>query len=157
MKRVYGLFLLIAAVAVAIPAIERMMSRHSGRSARSEGHAAPESTKASTPPLRGTLYRWRDAGGTLHIESSPPADRSRYEAIPYLSRRPAGPEQGADSIAGGNSRQSTPPTAKQQHLDESPLSVYSPGGLNELLDRVQTTAGQLDERRQTFRDLKDDL
>ena len=104
----------------------------------------------------GRLYRWRDANGTLHLESNPPSDGSPYETITYTKPIPEESEEATDT--GHEQPQKMPediPAA--QELLDNPLKVYTPEGFDQLLEQVDKTAQQLNERDRLLETLGDDL
>ena len=112
---------------------------------------AAEEENATAKTQTGTLYRWRDADGTVHIESSPPPAGVEFEAITYQGQTG---ETNADAAPQTTINSSA--DAQEKRLDP-PLSVYTPEGINELMDQVDQTAKQMGERDKLLEVLQDDL
>lgn len=105
-------------------------------------------TRDETSPAEVQVYRWRDASGTLHIESRPPPAGTQAEVLTFRGqKRPPVAEP-----ASSDERQSRPSDPVRQ-----PLSVYTPDGLDQLLDRLDQTIEQMDERRSMMEELQKDL
>jgi hypothetical protein len=104
---------------------------------------------SATKTRTGSMYRWRDENGVLHIESTPPHGIP-FEEIEYLHRAVA---SGEESQSGA----STPPAASQPEGREPPLWLYSPGGMERLLDEAARTAKKLEDRRRVIDELKGDF
>ena len=97
----------------------------------------------------GSLYRWRDANGTLHIESRPPSSDIPFETIEYATPvKTTTPETSGESSTAEN---------VGPQLPETPVSVYTPDGISELLERVDETAKKIEEREQLLNELEDEL
>jgi len=162
MKLFWSLVLALIALGVALPFLDRV--------AEQAGAVAPEGRAPTAPADRsdfldgaerktGELYRWRDARGTLHIESAPPppgieAEVLRYDVpapvdgararAPGLSTEPGVPaDPGADPGAG-----------RRSDLGDHPLRAYTPDGLEALLDEAAETSRQLEERNRTLEALE---
>lgn len=150
MRLLWSLILTGVALAVAIPLLERVRDQDEGEGASGRGWL--RSSPSSEPdreqaPVAGTFYRWRDANGTVHLESTPPPVGTAFEAIGYQTKSPSSPE--AATV------QSPQDTGAQ--LDENPLRVYTPDGIEELMKQVDQTATQLKNREKALEQLKDQL
>ena len=97
----------------------------------------------------GYLYRWRDADGTIHIQSKPPGPDVQATKITYRRQKVEKVEDQA--------KVTTPPASKQHGLLAQPLSVYTPEGFEQLLDAVDETASKLQDRNQILDKLNQDL
>jgi hypothetical protein len=102
-----------------------------------------------TETRTGSMYRWRDENGVLHIESTPPHGIP-FEEIEYHHRAVA---SGEESQSGA----STPPVASHPEGRESPLWPYSRGGMERLLDEAARTAKKLEDRQRVIDELKGDF
>ena len=158
MKLLWSMIVTVIVLGLAVPVILNRMSPEkgpqpgpagnwvNGLSGRSDNAAEEEEQVVRS----GTMYRWRDPNGTLHIESEPPPSGVKSEAIEYTSvveRTPA--ETPEEQTTGGSSTKGEP--------SKDPLSVYTPEGFSELLDRVDETAKRIDERDQLLKDLEGEL
>lgn len=99
----------------------------------------------------GALYGWRDAGGTVHISSSPPAGNVEPDWVRSFDRPAAGPGRGAAPAADAAD------AAAADDARLAPFGVYSPQGLRELRERAGEVAEELDDRRRLMDRLADDL
>ncbi len=97
----------------------------------------------------GYLYRWRDANGTIHIQSKPPGPELQATRITYQKQKVEKVEAQA--------KVTPPPASKQHGLLAKPLSVYTPEGFEQLLDTVEETADKLQDRNQVLEKLSKDL
>jgi len=97
----------------------------------------------------GYLYRWRDANGTIHIQSKPPGPDQQATKITYQKQRIEKVED--------QGKVTTPPASEQHGLLAKPLAVYSPEGFEQLLDAVEETASKLQGRNQVLENLNKDL
>ncbi len=98
------------------------------------------------PPSEGALYIWRDERGVTQIRSEPPPQSVQPQVVPF-ERKPARSETpGAEAVT-----EATPREPK------SPLSVYTPEGMEDLMEQVEETARQLDERNQRLEELSKQL
>ena len=96
----------------------------------------------------GTIYRWRDANGTLHLESKPPPSGVQFDTIDYTHRvEPPVSESGSETAAEDG----------KGTLSSSPVSVYTPEGITELMERVDETAKRMNERDQLLNELEGEL
>ena len=102
------------------------------------------------------VYRWRDARGTVHFETRPPPEGVKAEVIEM--RRPATvvpvQDERAQDERGPGEGQGEPGASP---LAGEPFSVYTPGGMDELLRRLDRTVDSLEERRRTMRELEGQL
>ena len=122
--------------------------------------AAPVTTRSPDEPGRVRVvpsevvivYRWRDAKGTVHFESEPPPEGVEAEVIEM--RRPAKvvPVEGAGAEPEGAGPGDGPGAEEPE-----PFSVYTPGGMDELLRRLDSTLDSLGERQRAMRELERDL
>ena len=121
--------------------------------ARSTQDAGPRS-EAPPPvlPARGRLYRWRDASGSFHYQTEPPPAEVRADVIPFVRRQ---------AVAAQNSPPSPPsPADGAPDLGDAlpaALSVYTPEGFDDLMQRVEETAVKLRDRDQYLETLADQL
>ncbi len=120
-----------------------------------ESRDAPLATRASDrepervrviPSQVVVVYRWRDAKGTVHFETEPPPEGIEAEVIEM--RRPA-------KVVPVESAGAEPESASP--LEGEPLSIYTPGGVDELLRRLDGTLDSLGERERAMRELEKDL
>jgi len=108
-------------------------------------------THSGALPAKGFLYRWRDAAGTIHIQSTPPAPDQPATKIAFdrtKQREAENPEP-----VGAGARTSSSVRKRLAH----PLSVYTPEGFEQLLKDVDATAARLQHRDQTLDRLREDL
>ena len=161
MKLLFSIVLLGVVLAVAVPLLKRVQEAASGGGASLDGLPAPPSFEqtAEEAPEIGTMYRWKDANGTLHIESAPPPVGTEVEVIAFTKDASTVTEKSLDE-ADPSAGQAAPTGASatpSPTLVRDPLSVYSGDGIDELLQRVDDTAKQLQERKKTFDELKEQL
>ncbi len=115
------------------------------------GEAVQLPAESSLTETKGYLYRWRDADGTIHFQSAPPDPELQTTKIPYDKQKiePLPPTV----------RDNTPAQDASPRYDQTsnPLSVYTPEGINQLLDQVDETAARLKQRNQELDRLRQDL
>jgi len=114
-----------------------------------------------TPPNKehGRMYKWRDARGGIHIATEPPPKNVQAVIIPFVRERAGKP---ADKAAGTTKASTKASTGAMPALAPllSPsalLSVYTPEGFENLLDRVEETARKLHERSSQLESLEKQL
>lgn len=120
---------------------------------------APESHEQGTVSHKehGRIYKWRDARGGIHIATEPPPENVQATIIPFVRARPAKPA----AVATNATKSSTKSSSKlMPGVPQSPsalLSVYTPEGFENLLDRVEETALKLRERSSQLEALEKQL
>jgi len=126
------------------PAPEPPAAPSAARGGSGDADGVPAPNRA--PPVEPVrvLFLWRDADGELHLTSENPAPGSTVETIPLESD----PAPASHDPTAAQSRVPAP-----GGLPMSPLSVYTPGGLRELGERLAKTRRLLEEREQTIEDL----
>jgi hypothetical protein len=155
---ILSLLALLTALGASMALLERLRD---GPDALPQPASSPQTTPqparsgAATAPVDASapiiVYRWRDARGTIHYESRPPADGVYAEVIEIRARDVAPEEVMAPEQVAGRQ----PPGAPTP--DRGPLSVYSTQGMEELMERLDGTLRGLDERARTMRELEKDL
>ncbi len=149
MKLIVGLIILMGALVVVLPLLERLGTEVAPRLAPlTQESSTPAEPREPSGREEGTFYRWRDADGTVHIESSPPPLGTRYESIDFVRASPP------DSL---RSPPPSPESDRSSRLDLNPIRVYTPEGIDELVNRVDETAKQMQQRREIYEQIKDDL
>ena len=157
MRLLLSLSLSLAVVALILTAIVGSGERRAGGKL-----SAPETdngtvTKAtvhdpvSPPPSKGYIYRWRDANGTIHIQSTPPPPDRQAVKIAYDKAEPPQPTEHKQVQAEAKDRPSV------RDRVSNPLTVYTPEGFEKLLDAVEETAARLEQRDQVLDKLRKDL
>lgn len=148
-----SLLVVVVMLTVSLPLLRGLTGALGARSTGSTG--APGAATAPAPEVRVidpepvTVYRWRDASGTVHFETRPPAPGVAAEAI-EMRRPPVAEvvEEPAPGAAGGRT-----PAA----LDDDQPSVYTREGMEALMERLDTTLDSLGARERTMRELEKDL
>jgi len=74
------------------------------------------------------MYRWRDADGTVHIESAPPTTGIEFQTITFQK---TANRQAGETPAGTNADTPDAPSPPTH----SPLEVYTPDGMKALMRR----------------------
>ena len=157
MRLLLSLSLSLAVAALILTAIAGSGERRAGGKL-----SAPETdngtvTKAtvhdpvSPPPSKGYIYRWRDANGTIHIQSTPPPPDRQAEKIAYDKAQPPPAAEQKQARAETDDRPSV------RDRVSNPLSVYTPEGFEKLLETVEETATRLKQRDQVLDKLSKDL
>ena len=162
MKLVWNLVALLVVLAVALPflAETRTEDGDAPDSTGRKADASPSFWSSVVPKLTGqaeekpaeevSLYRWRDADGSVHIESYPPPPGTRAEIIRV--------EKPAKTTAVPEEQAPAPRQPKSDTgLTRNPLSIYTPAGAEELLERVDDTLKLLEDRRKDLEEMKDQL
>ena len=101
---------------------------------------------SAEPGPQGQLYRWRDKNGAIHIQNIPPPPSVTATRIPFAQSM----QWDTDSVDADHSIALVPAAA-------NPLSVYTPEGFGDLMQRLQDTAGALHEKNREFESLKEQL
>lgn len=99
----------------------------------------------------GRIYKWRDARGGIHIATEPPPADIQAVIIPFVREHVARPTDHVTSAAQVNNK--AVPAGSPSAL----LSVYTPEGFEDLLERVEETALKLRERNGQLKALEDQL
>lgn len=175
MRSTIVLVILIAMLGLAVPVLNRLQSRllqvESGSGAQQTGiagldhrveqarrpdrRAKARSTDTATVPGPVTVYRWRDRSGTLHIESNPPPPgvaAERLDLTPTKEVKASRAREDAPASAPAPVR----PLAPRATLP-TPMSVYSPSGMEQLLDRLDETIDSMQQRKAIMDELARDL
>ena len=165
MKLIWWMLIAVVLMVVALPALEGLGKIGERRRAQTNptvldplttpmtpGSADAASEQTDAVQASGSMYRWRDAGGTLHIESEPPRDGTAFETINYETRTQSSSDivESADDASASGLRQPRNEPLK-------PFGVYTPEGMKQLLERVDDTARQLEARDKLMEDLSDQL
>ncbi len=158
MRWVLGILSVLVGLAITLPLLTRVAELTTGQGdgpiselagAVAGIRAAGESgEERETPPQTATVYRWRDAAGTLHYESEPPPAGINSDRLIFkrATRESDGSEPGtAVPRAGGGG------------IAANPLSVYSRSGQAELMRRLDTTVEQVDRRKELLDRLRQDF
>ena len=111
--------------------------------------SSPAVANEKTPPRKGALYIWRDERGVTQIRSEPPPGSVEAQVLPFERRIARADGDGAPQDTAAKA-----PTAQDLGL---PLSVYSPEGFEALMQRVEETAKQLEQRNRRVEDLAEQL
>ena len=155
MKLLWSLIVTVIVLGFAVPAVLKRIGPDKDAESNltdswlKGSSAVDEDSDVEEQAVRsGTLYRWKDANGTLHIESKPPPSGVEYETIGYTTKveHPV-----AESTV------ETTPSDTTGRLPDSPLSVYTTGGITELMERANKTAKRIDERDQLLNELEKKL
>jgi hypothetical protein len=95
------------------------------------------------------VYRWRDAAGTLHIESGPPPQGVVAERLTlHGEKKTKIPVDSADN-----------PTTLTRGTNSltNPASVYGPEGFEQLLQSLDKTVKSMDQQRAVMKEIEKDL
>ena len=156
MKLLWSMIVSIAVLGVAASVIlKRLNPEQETRSGPSrswlKGLSGEDDNSNQTvnPVVSGSMYRWRDANGTLHIESAPPALGVSFETIDYVSEIKPTKQPATDEL--------TATENPSTQLLVRPASVYTSEGISELMDRVEDTAKKLNTRDQLLNEPEGEL
>ncbi len=155
MKLLWSLLVTAVVLGLAVPAMLKRIGPDKDAEPNPAGNwlkgfsGLDEHSDAKDQAVRsGIIYRWRDANGTLHIESKPPPSGVQFETIDYTTQ--------VEPPASESAVETTPNDAKGR-LTGSPLSVYTPEGITELMERAEETAKRINERDQLLNELEGEL
>jgi hypothetical protein len=112
---------------------------------------APQAGKSTTTlkvPTTVTVYRWRDAKGTLHLESAPPPMGVEHEVLTMRGEKRVEVERDGSGSAAGS---------EATDLGSNPLSVYTPAGSDELMKRLDDTLERMQEQQHQMQELEQQL
>lgn len=98
----------------------------------------------------GRIYKWRDARGGIHITSEPPPENVQAVIIPFERERSAKADKATNST---KAMTKAVPAVSPSAL----MSVYTPEGFENLLDRIEATALKLRERSRHLEALEKQL
>lgn len=161
MRLLWGLTLCSVMVVSILLVIPKLRERTVLTPSSPKDQSSNEATRKPDPEPRtgraktgsGTLYRWRDADGVVHIESTPPLDGTEFESITFeFEQAPRAP---SPTTTSGGTRASG--KSSESSTESSPLNVYAPEGMVELMERIDETANLLEERRKVMDQLEKDL
>ena len=158
MKLILLLFVVLVVLVMAVPLLKglgEIAERQTEAPSVTERQLGPEIdsvTQPETDDTSGSMYRWRAADGTVHIESSPPPDGTPFETIHFA--RPV-EEEGASAPVADTATPEPGPGAPPAL--QSPLDVYTPEGMRELVEQVDRTATQLEQRDSLMQELGEQL
>lgn len=132
-----------------VPTLDYFGSAVGRREAPGATHAALPLPRSAT--VRHVIYRWRDANGTLHLTSDAPPSGVDAEVIAYAKPK-------VQTVADGqrtprSSKALIDSAARPDHASPS----WLPETMDELLEQVGDTLGQLQRRNQYLETLKKDL
>lgn len=160
MKLILPLVVLLILLTLAVPALEGLNTIAGRRAAEApeplegaaRGEDASATSEASTKVERdGVIYRWRDADGTLHIETNPPPAGVRHDTIEY--RRTV--DAPAGSVPAAVPAQPEPQAPRGGAT--MPFGVYSREGMRELMEKVDETAREIEARDELMESLREQL
>jgi hypothetical protein len=168
MKLILLLLVVVVVMVISLPALEGLGKiserRRSGATPGVEAavaktqprieRAAHRVEQPSSSETGGSMYQWRDADGTVHIESNPPADGNQYETIHHQKSTATVPKDTSPAATVSERLERSTEAVPQA---SSPLSVYTPEGMAELMKKVDETARQLDSRDKLMEDLSKQL
>lgn len=95
------------------------------------------------------LYRWRGGDGRVHVQSTPPPYGVRAEVFRF-SREGTQGEDTRDSPE----RIPAAPTNAASAIVDDPVSVYSPQGIADLTEHLESTVVRLNERARLLKELE---
>ena len=146
------MLVMIGGLAVALPYLKRLQAIGSApQPDPGIARVAKPSPKPAGPSVGGDIvvYKWRDANGTIHFESSSPPAGVAAQRVNMGKRVEKSKLKStvADSIK----------KRVESVLPDNPLATYLPGGSEELMDRLDDVLGSMEERKQNLDALKGEL
>ena len=155
MKLLWSMIVTVVVLSLAVPALLKRIGPHEDAAPNPAGSwlkglpLMDEGSDVEEQAVRsGSIHRWRDANGTLHLESKPPPAGVQFETIDYTTQVEVPVSESAPETALGDAK---------GNLPNSPVSVYTPEGITELMERVDETAKRINERDQLLNELEGEL
>ena len=161
MRWIFGLLSVVVVLTLLVPILTRL--QHTLEVAPVAPQIAETKTPASAGKEKGEtrtvtelveVYRWVDSKGTIHYSTSPPPAGTKVEVVTMKKKVEvaSGPESRTQSIGKTASKQS-----KVTSLADSPFSVYTRDGQEELMQRLDETVEVLREHQSVTQQLEKDL
>ncbi|MCP4043109.1 MAG: hypothetical protein GY731_14330 [Gammaproteobacteria bacterium] len=104
-------------------------------------------------PNRGILYKWRDESGSIHISTYPPEESWRTQPFSYSYHSVGALELDGSKLTAPKEHESRQPGTLESNL----MTVYTPEGIIELMKLTNRVETLLEERKETFNKLKEEL
>lgn len=167
MRWMIPLFGIIAMMVFSIPILEKFQQglapggatgATSTAASRASTRPSKQAAKVDTVriPTSAQVYRWRDASGTLHIESAPPPSSMGAEKLILRGQKKVKVPSAAPAQSGQGSGVARQRLLTPQDLP-TPASIYAPGGTERLMQQLDQTLGSMRERRAVLDEIKKDL